>query len=228
MLHLLPLSAVLSTAVVAACWAASRYRVAKRRFSNGQLGHIRRPRRFLGDLSDLGYALSPTHVTRRRGAVMPVAEPDGQSANAYFEDTAEVLPQWVALHIMAPPGQPFVGYELFQTLVSCDLVAGDDQTFHYYMDHHGKKTTLFTVANACKPGTFDLESMGSLSCPGLLLLWQPARHDMDLEVGWEAFMTKARHLEDELAGQLCDEHRHVLTDAKLDALWQGLVAKETV
>lgn len=129
---------------------------------------------------------------------------------------------WVALHVMAPQGQPFGGYELLQALLNAGLEYREDRLFHHSQQHDPRRLSLFSVANAVHPGVFDLENMGAVRSPGLLLIMQPALCEHPVMGCFEVFLSTARHLAEELGGVLCDERRQPLTEKTIDHMRQLL------
>lgn len=119
----------------------------------------------------------------------------------------------IVLYVMAPEGQPFVGYELLQAVTSAGLRFGKMDIFHYQDDDEPTKN-LFSLCSAVEPGSFDIANMGALICPGLSLFMQISATDNPKAV-FNLMLETAGQLADDLAGYVCDEKRQPLTDEKL-------------
>lgn len=119
-------------------------------------------------------------------------------------------PQFIALYVMAENDKPYGGYELLQTLLANGLALGKQQVFEYIVKQQDKERVLFSVASAAKPGTFNLSDMGATSVPGLamFLLLTPKK---DNSQAFDNMLTVARHLVDDLGGNLLDEKRQTLS-----------------
>lgn len=118
---------------------------------------------------------------------------------------------YIILQLMAPLQRPFQGYELIQTLTSVGFHYGKMNIFHFYADPLNKKELLFSLASAIEPGTFDLDNIGEIVCPGLCLFMsihqaQPATTAFNLM--WETIQTLAQ----DLGGILCDKQLQPIND----------------
>jgi cell division protein ZipA len=61
----------------------------------------------------------------------------------------------------------FHGPDLLQILLACDLRFGKMHIFHRYENAHGRGPIQFSLANLVEPGTFDLDSIDTLTTPGV-------------------------------------------------------------
>lgn len=127
---------------------------------------------------------------------------------------ASKLNELIVLYILADSKEPFVGYELLQTLLSAGLRYGEMSIFHYYQQTpNGQGEVLFSVASAVEPGVFDLANVGAIVCPGLTLFMSP---QIESSVnGFETLLDIAYQLADDLNGVLCDAQRVPLTETKI-------------
>lgn len=104
--------------------------------------------------ADLGFKESAASVLSNTGSPKVVVEkhlPTG--------DRLEII------HIMAPAGKKFVGYELLQTLQTAGFTYGPMRIFHYSIDD----TIAFSLSSAVEPGVFNIEEIGAFATPGLTL-----------------------------------------------------------
>jgi cell division protein ZipA len=118
------------------------------------------------------------------------------------------------LYVLAKPEQPFVGYELLQTLATLNLQYGHLNIFHYYeQTSDDQETTLFSVASAVEPGMFDLSNVGGIICPGLSL-FMSMQVEQPAEV-FEVMLETAQQLAEDLNGIVCDAQRIPLTETRI-------------
>ncbi|MFZ0218958.1 MAG: cell division protein ZipA C-terminal FtsZ-binding domain-containing protein [Candidatus Aquirickettsiella sp.] len=117
--------------------------------------------------------------------------------------TQHEIDNYIILQLMAPQQRPYRGYELIQTLTSVGFHYGKMNIFHFYTDPLVKKELLFSLASAIEPGTFDLDNIGEIVCPGLCLFMSIHKVKSALtavELMWET----AQILVQDLGGVLCD------------------------
>ncbi len=117
---------------------------------------------------------------------------------------------FVVIYLLAPNDRPFVGYELFQTLLSAGLRFGDMNIFHYHAPGDESDEILFSLASAVEPGIFDLANIGGFSCPGLSFFMSP-KLTQKSQANFDLMLETARQIADDLGGQLHDEERELLT-----------------
>lgn len=134
-----------------------------------------------------------------RAAKRPVAEPPAEDALI------------VVLTVMARSGQRFAGTDLRRVLEGAGLRHGDMDIFHFHgAAGRATATPVFSVANALKPGTFDLAALESFTTPGLtVFLRLPG--EVEAQVAYESMLGTARRLAEDLDGVLCDQSRNPLT-----------------
>jgi len=123
-------------------------------------------------------------------------------------------PPIMTLHVMAEKGEAYNGYELLQTILSIGLRYGEHQIFHRHETKTGQGAILFSLSSAVKPGTFDLETMGNFSTPGLSLFFVADQVEDPIAV-YELMLQAAGQFVEELAGHVLDENRQLLTPAKI-------------
>jgi cell division protein ZipA len=115
-------------------------------------------------------------------------------------------PKLRVLYVMAPTGVAFTGYELHQSLVNTGLIYGKMNIFHYHLHEDAKQPILFSVASAVNPGVIDIDNIGSFSTPGLTLFINTP-HRAHQQAAYEAMITVAEQLAEELGGIILDEQR---------------------
>jgi len=129
------------------------------------------------------------------------------------EPAATTPDRVIAIHVLAREGSIFSGADILHHLMGLDLQHGDMDIFHR-SDEHGK--TIFSMANAIEPGTFDIANMDELSTPALLFILSIPNPVTALEA-YDSMLDAARSLADAMNGRLCDETRSVLTRQAIDA-----------
>lgn len=125
-------------------------------------------------------------------------------------DPPAPLPRVVALFVMSPAHSPYNGYELLQTLLAVGLRYGQMNIFHRHEKQNGLGEIQFSLASAAKPGTFDLQSMGGFSTPGLSLFVE-LKAVTDPMQAYELMLETAMQLAEELGGVVTDERHERLT-----------------
>ena len=73
----------------------------------------------------------------------------------------------LVVNVLSKDKGGFNGPDLLQILLACDLRFGKMQIFHRYENAHGRGKIQFSLANLVEPGTFDLDSIDTLSTPGV-------------------------------------------------------------
>jgi len=136
-------------------------------------------------------------------------EPEVKANEGCLEITDES--EVITLTVMAKPGEPYNGYELLQSLLAAGLRYGEMNVFHRYEEEApASSKILFSLAQATKPGTFDLNSIGSTSCLGLVLFMDIVGQK-DALGSFNLMLDTAKQLCEDLGGNVYDEERKILT-----------------
>lgn len=126
-------------------------------------------------------------------------------------DTPDMV---IMINLFATDGRVFSGADILDATRKLDLVFNDLQFFQR-SDQHGN--TLFSIASAINPGTFNLAEMENFSTRGLaFFMTLPA--SMDPLQLFDDMLGTAREMEGMLHGQLYDDTRSVLTRQGIDAI----------
>ncbi|MEM9101571.1 MAG: cell division protein ZipA [Pseudomonadota bacterium] len=115
----------------------------------------------------------------------------------------------LVINVMAKEHK-FTGTQILETLLPLGIRHGDMDIFHRYKNFSGDQQILFSVANATKPGSFDLNHMEGFMSSGLsffLVLPGPERPVEALESMLDAVEKTAEQLE----GRVLDSQRSVWT-----------------
>lgn len=116
----------------------------------------------------------------------------------------------INISLLARDEDGFVGEKLLHCMLSRGLRFGDMNIFHRHKNTSGEGPVQFSLANALKPGTFDLDDMGSFQTRGVSMFMILPGPEQPLK-SYKLMLDTAQHLAGELNGQLVDSSRSVLT-----------------
>ncbi|WP_322614138.1 cell division protein ZipA [Pseudomonas sp. BIC9C] len=119
----------------------------------------------------------------------------------------------------------FKGPALLQNILESGLRFGEMDIFHRHESMAGNGEVLFSMANAVKPGVFDLDDIDHFSTPAVIFfLGLPVpRHPKQ---AFDVMVAAARKLSQELNGELKDDQRSVLTAQTIEHYRQRIVEFE--
>lgn len=119
----------------------------------------------------------------------------------------------------------FKGPALLQNILESGLRFGEMDIFHRHESMAGNGEVLFSMANAVKPGIFDLDDIDHFSTPAVsFFLGLPGpRHPKQ---AFDVMVAAARKLSQELNGELKDDQRSVLTAQTIEHYRQRIVEFE--
>ncbi len=143
--------------------------------------------------------------------IIQAREERGQQ-NGLVEQKNHQLPleDVIIISVMARDRSGFPGAALLEILLANGLRYGHRSIFHCYTGEEREEESLYSVANAVKPGTFDLNKMESFNTPGVtLFLALPSPGDKPMEA-FDAMLATARAIAIKLHGELRDENRSVM------------------
>lgn len=134
------------------------------------------------------------------------AEPAAGTPTKEPAPVQEVL----VINVVARDEEGFAGSALHQSILESGLRHGDMDIFHRHESMSGNGDVLFSMANALKPGVFDLDEMDSTRVRAVsFFMGLPGpRHPKQ---ALDLMIAAARKLAHELGGDLKDEQRSVLT-----------------
>lgn len=117
-------------------------------------------------------SISPRASKAAPAPVVPMTEKYCGSVQDPEESTL------VSIYVMnQPPTALFNPYELIQSLAAAHCHFGEMSIFHRHEQLNGKGDVLFSIAQAIKPGIFNMSDIGSIKCPGLILFMDAAMND---------------------------------------------------
>jgi cell division protein ZipA len=119
----------------------------------------------------------------------------------------------VALTVMAPPGQPFLGLDIAAAVEASGFRLGASDLFERLPD--GEVATadapVFSMAHLREPGTFSPATLDSLTTPGLLLFMTLPGPLAEMKA-LDLLALTADQLVRTLGGAICDERRKPMTN----------------
>ena len=131
----------------------------------------------------------------------------------------------LVINVVAREGEVFNGPALLQNILESGLRFGEMDIFHRHESMAGNGEVLFSMANAVKPGTFDLDDIELFSTRAVsFFLGMPGpRHPKQ---AFDVMVAAARKLSHELNGELKDDQRSVLTAQTIEHYRQRIAEFE--
>ncbi|OUS07887.1 cell division protein ZipA [Gammaproteobacteria bacterium 54_18_T64] len=141
--------------------------------------------------------------SRSRGSKGKAGSASAQVAAANGEDV-------VILHLMAESGREFGGEDLLKAVVDNGMRYGSLKVFHRHMREDGSGDVLFSMANAVNPGTFELNTMGEFSTPGVTFMMVLDDSEEPLAT-FDLMLACIHGVNSAIGGQLQDQQRSALS-----------------
>ncbi len=101
------------------------------------------------------------------------------------------------------------GRPLFKLVQACGMEFGDMNIFHRHEDGPSQGPVQFSMANAVKPGIFNLSQQDDFSTPAVTFFLEMSE-PRDLMNAFDCMLATAKCVADNLDGVLKDEHRSVM------------------
>ena len=149
----------------------------------------------------------------------PTATPAAQSVHAPVqrdtprraEPPATARPKTTLLvyYVVAPANEPFVGYELIQSLQAAGLSYGENNIFHRIQDGE----CLFSVAQATQEGRFDMDAVGTLRCRALTVFRQTCGEPSVDADAHQQLLETLEELADTLGATVLDQNKQTVLAA---------------
>lgn len=156
--------------------------------------------------------LGASGVTRKPAKPAKSREPKAPVKNTPIEPPKEPAPveEVLVINVIARDEEGFAGSALLQSILESGLRHGEMNIFHRHESMSGNGDVLFSMANALKPGVFDLDEMDNTHVRAVsFFMGLPGpRHPKQ---ALDLMIAAARKLAHELGGDLKDEQRSVLT-----------------
>jgi cell division protein ZipA len=148
----------------------------------------------------------------------------GSSTGTEVKDQAEAE-EVLVISVISRDSGGFKGPALLQNILESGLRFGDMDIFHRHESMAGNGEILFSMANAIKPGIFDLDDIDHFSTRAVsfFLSLPGPRHPKQ---AFDVMVAAARKLSQELGGELKDDQRSVLTAQTIEHYRQRIVEFE--
>ncbi len=176
------------------------------------------------DLDDDGPSLSARDddfpaETKSRGRAAPTV------SAVESKEPAQAAEEVLVISVISRDPAGFKGPALLQNILESGLRFGEMDIFHRHESMAGNGEVLFSMANAVKPGVFDLDDIDLFSTPAVsFFLGLPGpRHPKQ---AFDVMVAAARKLSQELNGELKDDQRSVLTAQTIEHYRQRIVEFE--
>ncbi len=154
-------------------------------------------------------------------------EPASKPVSPSKDNQKELPPveEVLVINVIARGEEGFKGPALLQNILESGLRFGEMDIFHRHESMAGNGEVLFSMANALKPGTFDLDDIEGFSTRAVsFFLGLPGpRHPKQ---AFDVMVAAARKLAHELNGELKDDQRSVLTAQTIEHYRQRIVEYE--
>jgi len=135
-------------------------------------------------------------------------KPEAKPSTAAPRETS--IDDVLVIYVRAKNEKGFFGPSLLQCILESGLRFGERDIFHRHESKAGSGEVLFSMANAVKPGTFDLAEMDHCYIRAVAFyLILPGPHHT--KAAFEEMLAAARKLETELGGEIKDDQHSVLT-----------------
>lgn len=145
-----------------------------------------------------------------------------------FKDEAQDLPpvqEVLVISVISRSESGFRGPALLQNILESGLRFGEMDIFHRHENMAGSGEILFSMANAVKPGIFDLDDIDHFSTRAVsFFLGLPGPHAP--KQAFDLMVKAAQKLAQELDGELKDDQRSVLTAQTIEHYRQRIVEFE--
>ena len=150
---------------------------------------------------------------------------DTKSAPAVNDKDQPQAEEVLVISVICRDAAGFKGPALLQNILESGLRFGEMDIFHRHESMAGNGEVLFSMANAVKPGVFDLDDIDHFSTPAVsFFLGLPGpRHPKQ---AFDVMVAAARKLSQELNGELKDDQRSVLTAQTIEHYRQRIVEFE--
>ncbi|MCY1402626.1 Cell division protein ZipA [compost metagenome] len=147
---------------------------------------------------------------------------DRQSAAAAAPAPAAAPEEVLIINVISREEGGFKGPALLQNILESGLRYGDMNIFHRHESMAGNGEVLFSMVNAVRPGTFDLDNIDNFSTRAVsFFLGLPGpRHPKQ---AFDVMIAAARKLAQELNGELKDEQRSVMTAQTIEHYRQRII-----
>ncbi|MEE4096509.1 cell division protein ZipA [Pseudomonas viridiflava] len=152
--------------------------------------------------------------------------PDDKPTHIITEEKdLPLVEEVLVISVISRSESGFKGPALLQNILESGLRFGEMDIFHRHESMAGNGEVLFSMANAVKPGVFDLDDIDHFSTRAVsFFLGLPGpRHPKQ---AFDVMVAAARKLAHELDGELKDDQRSVMTAQTIEHYRQRIVEFE--
>ncbi|MEL0169114.1 MAG: cell division protein ZipA [Pseudomonadaceae bacterium] len=176
------------------------------------------------DLDEPPVLVDPV-VAEPRNKNKPAAKPANTESAPKPEQQSLPVELVLVINVVARDEEGFPGSALHQSILESGLRFGDMNIFHRHESMSGNGDVLFSMANALKPGVFDLDEMDQshVRAVSFFMGLPGPRHPKQ---ALDLMIAAARKLAHELGGDLKDEQRSVLTAQTIEHYRQRIAEFE--
>lgn len=136
---------------------------------------------------------------------------DRSPQRAVQPDVEEVI----VINVFAKDDNPLNGADIMRIVLACGMRYGDMNIFHRNEGEEGDGAVQFSMANAVKPGTFDLDEMEGFYTPGVSFFLSLPGPDDSMKA-FDYMLETAQCLVKNLDGELQDEQHSVMTKQTIE------------
>lgn len=176
------------------------------------------------DLDEPPVLVDPV-VAEPRSKSKPADKPAASASAPRPEQQSLPVELVLVINVVARDEEGFPGSALHQSILESGLRFGEMNIFHRHESMSGNGDVLFSMANALKPGVFDLDELDQshVRAVSFFMGLPGPRHPKQ---ALDLMIAAARKLSHELGGDLKDEQRSVLTAQTIEHYRQRIAEFE--
>ncbi len=143
--------------------------------------------------------------------------------NTTYDEQSSTIPvdkikKIITFNIIPRAREFFHGPEIVEAMENVDMHLGDMEIYHHFgVGDMKMNRPLFSLANIMEPGSFKIEELNELNTPGLVM-FMCLPTVFDSQVVFELMLNTAQRLAEQLAADVCDEKRALLSEQTIDTI----------